>query len=37
MAIEAALADVVLEPAVQELADATSKPPFVCEPAFGTD
>jgi acetyl esterase len=31
MAIDSTLADVVLEPAVQELADATSKPPFVYE------
>ena len=31
MAIENTLADVALEPAVQELADATSKPPFVYE------
>jgi hypothetical protein len=29
MAIHSTLAEVVLEPAVQALADATSKPPFV--------
>lgn len=31
MAIQSTLADIVLEPAVQELADATSQPPFVYE------
>ena len=31
MAIQSTLADIVLEPAVQELADATSAPPFVYE------
>jgi len=34
MAIDSTLADVVLEPAVQALAEATSKPPFVYELSY---